>query len=425
MRRRPARTWRRRLLLAGLTLLMFLLPCAAQDNPTSLVIPPVFARFTVARDSTASQAALNSALDEVARQEDRPEQIVVLIHGYDMDAEQSSRLFEPMAQTVKSELYPTPVAVVAVQWDSGGGGFDYFSTLARARQVGRGPLRQLLLTLHQRYPQAALSVMAHSMGCEITVAALVPEIAFKDNPPEGEAFQPERELRLAVAAFAGSDLDFDMWTRYPQAARLWFDRVRLTWSTLTDPSGPGDKVLSLRARIRGKAAGVLMPPIPQAVLDRIIPAGGLFLDTLDVPSDHELDSYYSPSRLKRIIAALKFVAVPGSPEPEDLAAMREVVETPDDLPTLLSYLDQPNGGAAYAALWRVERLNCGDSRHLADGTLSRAAGLLADSPQQVWRDQVNSPCVTMRKGQFPTDKMMTRAGAPPWARPKRFQPRND
>lgn len=398
------------------------LPSPAQEQPTSLIIPPPYAKFLVQPDSTVNEATLTAALEDVARQEQRPEQIVLLIHGYDMGVEQSSWLFEPLALSVKSGLYPSAAAVVGVQWDSGGGGFDYFSTLARARQIGRGPVRQLMLALRERYPEATLSVFAHSMGCEITVAALVPEIAYEDNAPEGAAFRPSEPLSLVMAAFAGSDLDYDMWIRYPDAARLWFERCRLTWSTLTDPGGPGDKVLSLRARIRGKAMGVLMPPLPQDVVDRVVPAGGLYLDMDNLPSNHELDAYFSSSRLTRILAALRYLTVPRSPEPKELAAMREVVETPDDVATLVSYLDLPYGGAAYAALWRLEHLNCGDSRHLADGTLSQAARLLADSPQQVWRMQAHSDCVTMRKGLFPTARMMTRAGAPPWARPSRYKP---
>lgn len=412
-----SRSWR--WLLVALWLC---LPSPAQDQPTSLIIPPPYAKFVVQPDSTVSEATLTAALEDVARQEERPEQIVLLIHGYDMGVEQSSWLFEPLALSVKSGLYPGAAAVVGVQWDSGGGGFDYFSTLARARQVGRGPVRQLMLTLSERYPEAKLSVFAHSMGCEIAVAAMVPEISYEDNPPEGSAFRSSERLSLIMAAFAGSDLDYDMWTRYPDAARLWFERCRLTWSTLTDPAGPGDKVLSLRARIRGKAMGALMPPLPQDVVDRVVPAGGLYLDMDNLPSSHELDAYFSPGRLTHILGALRYLSLPRSAEPKELAAMREVVETPDDLATLLSYLDLPYGGAAYAALWRLERLNCGDSRHLADGTLSRAASLLGDSPQQVWRLQAHSDCVTLRHGQFPTDKMMTRAGAPPWARPRRYQP---
>jgi hypothetical protein len=411
-------SWRRLVLVL---LLLFGPATLAQEQP----LP--FASLWVDDSGTVSARALQQTMQRVAEQEPQPRQIVLLIHGYDMGREESSRLYRALTEQVKERLSPDPVAVVGVQWSGVGGSFlnpagAYFGKLSLARSIGRGPLRQLLLGLQDRYPNVPVTVLAHSMGCEITVAAVAPEIVYAENPPRLSTYEPQREIVLTMAAFVGSDLDYDIWYKSGDAALKWFDRCQLTWSTVSDPTARGDKVLSMRARVRGKAAGALFPRLTLGQLDRVIPARRFYLDGAEVPSDHAFDSYFDDSRLDRIMAALRFLTRPGQPEPAELAAMRKVLETPDDLRRLLPMLDSPYAGAAFCALWRVERLNCGDARHMTDQTLERVVLMLADSPKSIWPVQASSECVTLRKGQFPTDKTMTRAGAPPWARPDRWTP---
>lgn len=399
----------------------------AQNQPTSVVIPPPFAPLRIDETATVKPTVLEQTLAEVKAQEERPNQLVVLIHGYDMGTTESSQLYESLSKGLKSRLYPEPTAVVGVQWASGGTSLlnprgDYFRTLGRARDIGRGPIRQLLLELSERHPGVPISVMAHSMGCEVALAAVVPEIPYSQYQPAGGIYQADQEISLAMAAFLGSDLDYDVWYKAGEAGQKWFARCRLTWATVTDPSSQGDRVLSLRARLRGKAAGALLPRMTEAQLEQALLSRGFYLDGQQVPSNHQFDAYFSPSRIGRLAAALKFITQPGAQEPEELAAMRAAVEAADDMNILLSYLDSPFAGAAFAALWRVERINCGNARHLVDQTLENAILMLANSPQAVWREQAHSQCVTMRKAQFPTDAMMMKAGAPSWARPSRYNP---
>ena len=409
-----------------LILAVLLGPALAQEQPTSLALPS-HAVLWVDDSATVTSEMLGQTLLEVSQQENEPQQIVVMLHGYDMGPEESSGHYRRLTEQVRRGLSPDRVALVGLQWASGGNSLlnpagDYFNTLRRARAVGRGPLRELLLALQESHPGVPITLLAHSMGCEIAVAAVVPEIGYGEHAPEGEAFEPEREIPIALAAFVGSDLDYDFWHKSGAAGLKWFDRCQLTWATVSDPTAVADRVLSMRARIRGKAAGALFPRMTEEQLDKVIPLRRFYLDGRQVPSNHALDAYFDDSRLARILAALKFLTQPGAPEPEELEATRTVLELADEPRFLLPYLDSPYAGAAFTALWRLEYLNCGSSRHLADQTLEEAVLLLPDRAKAIWPLQARSECVTLRKGQFPTAATMTKAGAPPRSRPPRWSP---
>lgn len=385
---------------------------------------PSWAPLWIDGSATVEPEAVARCLEALAAQ--RPEVIVYMLHGYDMGREESSRMYDALARGVRAGLPNQSVGLVGLQWESGGNSLinpsgDYFNTLARARDIGRGPLRQVMLGAAERFPNPPVAILTHSMGCEMAVAAVVPEVKYAQHAPKASIYEAQRELSVTLAAFVGSDLDYDVWYQAGDAALRWFDRCQMTWSTLSDPTTRGDKVLSLRSRIRGKALGSLLPRLTQGQLDFVIPARRFYLDGQAVPSNHAFDAYFNEARLARILSVLRYLTRAGEPEPDELRAMREVMETPDNLAELLPHLDSPYTGAGFATLWRVERLNCGDARHMTDQTLERAVLMLADSPQQVWRAQHDSDCVTMRKGQYPTVQMMNRAGAPAWARPARYK----
>lgn len=385
------------------------------------VAEPSFRTLEIEQSQLFEPTALARALDSTSD----VLQIVVLLHGYDMGTQESGRKYEELARLVSERLAPRRALVLGIQWDSGGHSFlnplgDYFATLQRARTIGRGPIRQLLLQLHNRYPAAPVTLLAHSMGSEIALAAVAPEISYPEQAPEGETYRPDLEVRLALAVFAGSDLDYDIWKQSGEAAMNWFERVGLTWITVADPVGQGDKVLSLRTRFRGKAAGSLMPLMTEAQLDRVLPAGKLLLDDEAIPADHELDSYFRPARIERIVATLRF-RTDLRARPPELAAIATVMHTPNELSALRRHLDSPHAGAAFVALWRLEHLLCGDSRHLSDQTLEEAVRLLADRPKAIWPLQAHSPCHTLRLGLFPSESTMRRAGAPARSRPARYR----
>ncbi len=408
--KRPTETISRLCLL--LFLLVFSFPAVAQESYIPLWV----------KDSTLIDEA---GLDRVTGSSSTPEQIIVLIHGYDMGQSESERKYRELAGHLEQNLTPRSLHIVGLQWDAGGHSFlnplgDYFNTLERSRSIGRGPVRQLFLALQEAHPGVPLTVLAHSMGCEVTLAAVAPEIAYREENPKGETFAPEEDVRLTLAAFAGSDLDYDIWQHGGTAAMRWFENVGLTWMTVSDPVSQGDRVLSFRTRLRGKAAGSLMPLMTEEQLDTALPGRRLVLDGEEVPVDHELDSYFRPRRVQRLSQALLHLTDFGQ-EPPELLAVRQVLDAPEALPALRRHLDSPHAGAAFVALWRVERLLCGDSRHLADQTLERAVRLLASRPKAIWPLQASSDCKTLRRGLFPTNDTMRRAGAPYRTRPDRYR----
>ena len=396
-----------------LLLLVFSSPSTAQEGYVSLWL----------KDSSLIEA---SELSRVVTSHRPPNQIVVLVHGYDMGARESEQKFRELAKLLEQNLSPEMPLIVGLQWESGGRSFlnplgDYFRTLERARSIGRGPARQLFLALQDTHPDVPISVFAHSMGCEVTLAAVAPEIEYREENPKGDTFAPGATIRLALAAFAGSDLDYDIWQQSGAAVMPWFENVGLTWLTVSDPISQGDRVLSFRTRLRGKAAGSLMPLMSQEQLDTVLPASKFLLDEEEVPADHELDSYFSSRRVERISQAMLYLTALG-PEPPELQALRQLLEAPDTLPSLRRFLDSPHAGVAFVALWRLERLLCGDSRHMADQTLENAVRLLADRPKAIWPLQATSECETLRRALFPTESTMQRAGAPYRSRPDRYRP---
>lgn len=395
-----------------LFLLVFSFPSLAQESYVPLWV----------KDSTLIESM---ELERVTRSVPTPEQVVVLIHGYDMGKSESERKFKELAGHLEQNLAPRSLLIVGLQWDAGGHSFlnplgDYFNTLERARSIGRGPARQLFLALQEAHPDVPISVLAHSMGCEVTLASVAPEITYREENPKGETFAPEETVRLTLAALAGSDLDYDIWQQGGSAAMPWFENVGLTWMTVSDPVSQGDRVLSFRTRLRGKAAGSLMPLMTQEQLDTAVPGMRLLLDGEEVPVDHELDSYFRPKRVARLSQTLIYLTDSGQ-EPSELLAIRQVLDAPEALPALRRHLDSPHVGASFVALWRIERLLCGDSRHLADQTLERAVRLLADRPKAIWPLQTTSECETLRRALYPTDATMRRAGAPYRSRPDRYR----
>lgn len=400
-------------------------PAAVEAEPSSL-----WTSLWLAEGGLVAENDLKVTLDALGHQATSPKQIIVFLHGYDMSKQDGKRFFGKLAQSLGSNLAQDSSLYLGLQWDSGGAlfGSDYFKMLERARDLGRAPLRQILLELKKRYPELPILIFAHSMGCEMATAALVPEMAYRSQTPKAEVFALHQLINVQMAVFAGSDLDYDIWRQNPKAGLSWFKRCGLTWVTLSDPTQRGDKVLSLRARIRGKAMGALVPQMTEDQMELSLGAGKLYIDSEDIPSDHEFDSYYSAKRIKslaKVVSYLSAVKVnPALASPPELEAMGVVMRAPKSLSALTPYLDSPYAGAVLASLWRIERLECGSARHLADGSIEEAIRLLADQPKLIWPLQTHSACRTLRLGLFPTPATMARAGAPEWARPEKWRLEN-
>lgn len=416
-------------LLAALLLLFLTLPCLADDPPPAdntvpLVEPKEYSQLWVDKSAVVTPEAVAATIAGVKKQQADPEHIVVFIHGFDVARNASTAEFDSLALRLRKQFEPskTRVAFAGVQWESAieSSVFQmaniYWQKISVARSTGRGPTRELLLGLQKAFPKAHISLMAHSMGCEVAAAAVVPEIEYADQVPFVETFEPKTDVKLLLVALCGSDLDYDIWSKSHAEARAQGERNQLLWQTVAPYMGKGDKVLSMRAKLRGKAAGSAFPKMTLQQLDETVGKRRIILDGERIPNDHDFEKYYDDERLGRMVPVMRYLVNSKLPKPIEIAELDTILAAPNDITTLLPFLDTGRYGTLFYTLWRIERLNCGDARHLTDGNLETVARMLKDKPQMIWREQPKSECVTIKEGEFPTERMMTRAGAPPRAR---------
>ena len=411
-------------LLFTLMLLMLCVPVWGDDKelPAPTVAPVGYAQLWIDETGLASVETLKATLAELKEQEPNPEQIFVFIHGFDDPRDYTTNEYNELVQRIQEQYkdHPTRLGMVGLQWDSAVTGSIlstdkvYFEKIPLARSIGRNPARHLLFALQDRHPKAHITLLAHSMGCEIAAAALLPEISYADYEPFVDTYLPAKTLKISMMVLAGSDLDYDFWYKSQLPGKDLTERCGLTWATMSDYLGKGDKVLNVRGKIRGKAGGAAFPRMTLDQLNQTVSRRQWYLDHQNIPRDHLFQVYYDSARLKNLVAALRFLTEKG-PKPKAFAELDQVLAAPDDLNILLPYLDSENYAVKFYALWRIEKINDGDARHMTDLTLEKIATMLKDHPQQIWREMKTTDCVTVRKGQFPTEKTMIKAGAPPWA----------
>lgn len=407
------------------TLIVLLLTVAFMRT-ASAQEPVGYAQLWVGKDAKVSPQAVQATVAETARQEPDPEEIVVMVHGFKKPRAGSTNDFNILAERIEAQFEKSgvSVALVGVQWDSSvavpkATGLDalrmireYHDAIPIARSVGVGPTRELLLALQDRFPKAHLTVLAHSMGCEVAGAALLPETKYEEYIPFVPAFLPQRTVGLDMLVLAGSDLDYDFWYKSGISAREMERRARLTWLTVADYLSKGDKVLNTRKRVRGRAGGSSFPRMTLEQLDQAVSERRIFIDREDIPRNHQFLEYYTEARLKRIIDTLKYLTVARAPQPDELAEIDEILAAPNELDRLLPYLDHLSYGAKFYALWRIERINCGDASHMTDLTLDQIIETYRHNPKLIPGTRLESECITVRNGQFPTAKAMIKAGVP-------------
>ncbi len=359
--------------------------------------------------------------------------------------------------------------VVGLEWDSAAPGAQtpwratnvYLAKVERARLVGHQAARQVLLRLQKEFPRAKINVLAHSLGCEVSAGALFPNMVYEDEIPKTASYDPGQALHWNSWALTGSDLDYNVWSN----GQIEFDspqsRVDLMWMTISPYVGNGfrDQVLQVRQMARGMAGGSALPHMTEHQYDTVFSRRAVFFDQRDIPQGHEFVRYFNEARLARILSAAVWIGdnpaqaslpAPGTPasvplvradpprgfvgpvletgpapsaptgtemtEPEELSDLDKVLAAPNRIEELLPWLEAPNSSAQLYALWRLERLLCGSSKHFADETLDQVTRLLRSKPRTVWAQRESSPCESVRRGYWPTEALMIKAGAPAWSR---------
>jgi len=420
-----------------------------------------------------SEFTIGETLFNVHRLQNQPDHIVVLVHGYNVPREDGANQFQEVADRCYGVLKKLgrSAVVVGLEWDSAAAGAQtpwraedaYLQKVARARVVGHNAARQVLLRLQKEFPRAKIDVLAHSLGCEVSAGALFPNIVYADEIPKTSSFDPTQPLHLNCWALTGSDLDYNVWYN----GQIDFDtpqaKTDLMWMTISPYVGSGfrDQVLQIRQMTRGMAGGSAFPRMTEAQYDSVFSRRAIFFDQADIPNGHEFVRYFSEARLQRILSAAIYLgdkptqptlpaagaslAVPvvrppdpprhfvgpmpeaqsqpdptpltGIAEPAELADLDQVLAAPNRIEDLLPWLEAPNSSAQLYALWRLERILCGGSKHFADQTLDQVTRLLRSTPRKVWSERETSVCDSVRRGYWPTESLMIKAGAPAWSRP--------
>ena len=249
-------------LLLLLCILTF--PASADDE---LKTPQNFASLWVDKTAVVTPEAVQDTVAALKKQQTDPEHVIVMIHGFDVDRNYSTTQFDALAERLSKQFAPTKtkVAYAGIQWDSANDSsvfqMDkvYWEKISVARSTGRGPTRELLAAIRKEFPKTHISILAHSMGCEVLAAATVPEIKYDDQVPFVPTAQPDKKLPLVMAVMCGSDLDFDIWAKSHVVPDTKEKRSKMTWSTVVPYDGRKDKVLSMRGNVRGRAAGTSFP----------------------------------------------------------------------------------------------------------------------------------------------------------------------
>ena len=369
---------------------------------------------------SAEQA--DAYVEDFARGNPEPAHIVVWLHGFATTREESTEEFHILTDRLKAafEENGEQVSVVGLQWDSAVR-LSLFSIIGEyegktklARKTGRLGARRFLLALQERYPGAKISLLGHSMGCEVAMAAVRPDVDFGKNDRD-QAYEPAAPLNIHSAVLLGADLDYDIGSK--SRLPLKSHGLKLFWLTQDSLFRPQeqDSVLGLRAILSGKALGASFPLMTQEQYDGLLGHRVAVFDKRAIPHNHSFLRYYDQERINRVTRALLVRAGANVEPPPELLAIDRVIEAPNEAEALKPFLDDPTFSGQVYALWRLETLLGSGSSNFANGHLQSVASAVYHRPKAVFGLRKKSLSPTVRDGMWPTPKGLARSGAPPWA----------
>jgi hypothetical protein len=305
-------------------------------------------------------------------------QIVVVAHGYNTSQTLGKRQYRQVARELRTEARAAgwePI-VIGVHWPShpgsyahwlprmlgyrfiSGTGFPnalsnpYLDKVRMAQRCGRSGFRSLLLRLQEAYPKVPVNVLAHSLGCELTVRALVPEsLKAADGEPPIE--RPEIRLHLGMVALAGADIDQNAFApQEDSSVAAALDQAQLWWITVPRHNS-ADAALELRrtAGRRDAMGNVGLELVPEQ-LERLVRRRALVIDSRRVPITHDLLAYYTEARTKSLVEALNYLVDPKPGKGGTLELLDQVLlADPQRLPDLASI---PDASVRLYARWRQD-----------------------------------------------------------------------
>lgn len=412
--------------LRPLSILLILIGVSTAVAPAQPFVPVI-----MGKDARLTDDQIAQALASIERLDPHPQQIVVLIHGWDDTRKQSAARYNKATPLVEQAFANCGqrVIVVGLQWPSsagpaaaylpifaahnlasliGLGGVikdPYGSCYALARRIGFGGARQLLLALQDRFPQAGLHVFSHSMGTLIAMNAIRPDPAYVHDP--FPRFEPQRALHLGLVCLAASDMDADVFVKDPGLTDDMNRLPRLLWITIPGLFSKPDNVLGFHHVLRFKTAlgndGVRLTGLQ---LDRFIGGMRMLFDE-DTPK-HTFLGTFAPPLLDRLARAAVDLTT-SSHLSADLSQMHDVMREPDTMAALRPWLDSDRLQNRIVALWRLERLIEGRATYLENGYLFKFAHLLEHDPHAAERRVAKSPCLLVRDHIFPSATMWANA----------------
>lgn len=386
--------------------------------------PTQFLPVLCDEEGAAIGESLTAALETIGSRKSAPEHIVVLVHGFNVTRNYSDRTFDATAKLIRTAFggYGKRIEVLGLQWPSGTGGDTawlkktvkkklfgkgkdpYIEKADLAHAVGRQALRQLVKELNERFPDARVHVFAHSLGATVTLASMSRNLPVPSGGPTAPFFAPGAELAYDLVCLCGADADQN------QRASRRADGVsaQMIWLTTSFVKTKQDKALVARNKSRGnRAAGNAAPLMTVGQLDELVSNLKIVFDTENIPAEHHFDAYYTRARVEDLVDAAVTIGNPKKVRSALLLALMKVLTAPDELEALTPFLDDPRATVVYYALWRLDRLVCGSSKHVADDTLRKTFSTWMHDRDSVERKRAESPCKLVQKGIFPKSAKAT------------------
>jgi len=305
----------------------------------------------------------------------------VMVHGFDSSRSRGEKDYREISERLRpeSEKLGFNIGTVGIHWDSDAGDRakwllqatgsrvtsllglkkavknPYLEKCELAAQVGRSGLRSVFFRLQEEFPMVPVHVVAHSMGAQVVVSALAPQVAAK-NEDQVPTVEPQRPVRLGMVTLAGADLDCDLFTRKENTVvRMALRRAKVWWFTVPD-AGQADGILELR-RGAGKcdAVGNRGLELTSEDLNHLLSRRALVMDQGNVPAGHGIKEYFNPRRIEALASSMLYLEEPQARAAQNsvLAALDRVLSTDRGTAARLASAGADHPTVRLYAAWKV------------------------------------------------------------------------